>query len=51
VEDRKEGDVYSSKAVAIIQSHVDTEAAWIIKASKLHYAYKQHVVTNQEGLC
>ena len=49
LEDRKEGEASTTKAVAIIQSHVDTAAAWIIKAGKLHYAYKQHVVTNQEG--
>ena len=49
VEDRKEDQAATTKAVAIIQSHVDTEAAWIIKAGKLHYAYKQHVATNQEG--
>lgn len=53
VEDRKEDDVYESKngvkVVVKIQKHVDTEAAWIVKAGKLHYAYKQHVATNQEG--
>jgi IS5 family transposase len=49
VEDRKEGEAATTKVVVKIQSHVDTEAAWIKKAGKLHYAYKQHVATNQEG--
>lgn len=49
-EDRKEDEnIVTTKAVLKIQSHVDTEAAWIIKTGKLHYAYKQHVATNQEG--
>jgi IS5 family transposase len=48
VEDRKEEDlVLSTKAV--VQSHVDTQAAWLKKAGKLHYGYKQHTATNQEG--
>ena len=29
---------------------VDTEAKWIKKAGKLHYGYKQHTATNEEGL-
>jgi transposase, IS5 family len=33
-----------------IQSHVDTEAAWIKKAGKLRYGYKKHVATDEQGL-
>ena len=29
---------------------VDTEAAWIKKGGKLHYGYKKHYVTDEEGL-
>jgi len=51
VEDRKEDatDVPKTKLVQIIKPNVDPEAAWIKKAGKLHYGYKQHVITNQEG--
>jgi transposase, IS5 family len=47
-EDRNEEEVNSTVEPAT-QSHVDTEAAWIKKAGKLHFGYKQHTVTNQEG--
>lgn len=33
-----------------IQSHVDTDAAWIKKAGKLRYGYKKHVATDEQGL-
>lgn len=51
VEDRKEDttDVAKTKLVQITKPNVDPEAAWIKKAGKLHYGYKQHVITNQEG--
>ena len=52
VEDRKETETKESKQTKLIEKvkpNVDTEAAWIIKAGKLHYGYKQHTVTNQEG--
>ena len=51
VEDRKEDEQQepAAKLVQIIKPNVDQEAAWIKKAGKLHYGYKQHVVTNQEG--
>ena len=52
VEDRKEIETKESKKTKLIEKvkpNVDTEAAWIIKAGKLHYGYKQHTVTNQEG--
>src|ERR1035437_5494502 len=51
-EDRKEEEqtgVTNIKLVQIVKPNVDQEAAWIKKAGKLHYGYKQHVVTNQEG--
>ena len=52
VEDRKEDEPLeppTAKLVQIINPNVDQEAAWIKKAGKLYYGYKQHVVTNQEG--
>ncbi len=33
-----------------VKSGVDTEARWVKKAGKLHYGYKKHTATNQEGL-
>jgi IS5 family transposase len=33
-----------------IQSHVDTEGAWVKKAGKLRYGYKKHAVTDEQGL-
>jgi len=33
-----------------IQSHVDTEAAWIKKSGKLRYGYKKHMATDDQGL-
>ena len=57
VEDRKEEEATSqseaSKEAPVIvktQSHVDTQAAWIKKAGKLHYGYKKHVATDEQGL-
>lgn len=32
-----------------VKPGVDTQAAWIKKAGKLHYGYKQHTVSNQDG--
>ena len=52
VEDRKETDskeTTTTKLIEKVKPNVDTEAAWIIKAGKIHYGYKQHTVTNQEG--
>jgi len=51
-EDRKEDEQQEqtgTKLVQIIKPNVDQEAAWIKKAGKLHYGYKQHTVSNQEG--
>jgi IS5 family transposase len=50
--DRKEDEQEektATKLVQVIKPHVDQEGAWIKKAGKLHYGYKQHTVTNQEG--
>lgn len=51
-QDRKEEEQEQegkTKLVKIVKPNVDQEAAWIKKAGKLHYGYKQHVATNQEG--
>lgn len=52
-EDRKEDEQTESETIVTlvekVKPNVDTEAAWIKKAGKLHYGYKQHTVTNQEG--
>lgn len=53
VEDRKENGSTSSTpttTVVKVQSHVDTDAAWIVKAGKLRYGYKKHVATDEQGL-
>jgi IS5 family transposase len=39
-----------SKLVKKEKPGVDKEAKWIKKAGKLHYGYKQHTATNEEGL-
>jgi IS5 family transposase len=36
--------------VKIIPPGVDTQAAWVIRAGKLRYGYKKHVVTDEEGM-
>jgi IS5 family transposase len=33
-----------------VQSHVDTQAAWVKKAGKLHFGYKKHIATDDQGL-
>jgi len=53
VEDRCEdgkSDVANTKLVEKPGRGVDTEARWLKKAGKLHFGYKRHTVTNQEGL-
>ena len=55
VEDRQENaDTKLPVPVKIlqvkIQSHVDTEGAWVMKAGKLRYGYKKHIVTDEQGL-
>lgn len=57
-EDRKEEDqqpdnhsqeITNTNWKEKVKPGVDTEAAWIKKAGKLHYGYKQHTVCNQDG--
>ena len=33
-----------------MQSHVDTQAAWVKKAGKLRFGYKRHIATDDQGL-
>jgi len=52
-EDRDEDgtpDVANARLVEKPRRGVDTEARWLKKAGKLHFGYKRHTVTNQEGL-
>lgn len=55
VQDREE-DQYPSETKAKpelkekVKPGVDTEARWVKKAGKLHYGYKKHTATNEEGL-
>lgn len=39
-----------SKLVKKVKSGVDKEARWVKKRGRLHYGYKQHTATNEEGL-
>lgn len=57
VEDRKEStekvenpQVSTTVLMEKVQRHVDTEADWIKKAGKLHYGYKKHIATENQGL-
>lgn len=56
VEDRQEPTaqtpvpISQQKLEEKVQSHVDTEAAWLKKAGKLHFGYKKHTATNNAGL-
>lgn len=54
-EDRSETDIKGEAAqkqvIKITQPGVDTEAAWLKKAGKLHYGYKKHLCTDEaEGM-
>jgi len=54
-EDRSELDTrkeaVQKQLIKITQPGVDTEAAWIKKAGKLHYGYKKHLCTDEaEGM-
>ena len=58
-EDRKEDEVTQDdketqtthiQFVKIIQPGVDTEARWVKKAGQLHYGYKEHIATDENGL-
>lgn len=46
----KEKQTYEIKAVKQIQPGVDVEARWVQKGGKLHYGYKEHVATDENGL-
>lgn len=53
VEDRDEdgkADVANAKLIEKHRPGVDTEARWLKKAGRLHFGFKRHTVTNQEGL-
>ena len=53
VEDRNEDakpDSVNTRLVEKPKRGVDKEARWLKKAGKLHFGYKRHTVTNQEGL-
>ncbi len=58
-EDRKEDEfdsqgienqVVDAKAEKVFAKGVDTEAKWLIKGGKMHYGYKKHVATDDNGL-
>jgi IS5 family transposase len=49
-EDSKE-EALQKQLIKITQPGVDTQAAWIKKAGKLHYGYKKHLCTDEaEGM-
>ena len=54
VEDRKEDENIeaSEKAMLkeVVKPNVDTEARWVKKMGKLHFGYKRHTVTDENGL-
>jgi len=62
VEDRAEEEDKAATSTAVevpsqkpalqvkIASNVDTDAAWLIKAGRLRYGYKKHVLTDEEGM-
>jgi IS5 family transposase len=54
-EERTETDIQQEaiqkQVIKITQPGVDTEAAWLKKAGKLHYGYKKHLCTDEaEGM-
>jgi len=58
-EDRKEDEVEKEeieqqsadiKSVRIYQKGVDDQGRWLKKAGKLHYGFKKHVSTDEDGL-
>ena len=54
VEDRKddENTEASEKAMVkeVVKPNVDAEARWIKKRGKLHFGYKRHTVTDENGM-
>jgi transposase, IS5 family len=58
-EDRKEDAIKEGEtekqtahieAVKVVQKGVDTHARWTKKAGELHYGYKKHIATEENGL-
>ena len=54
VEDRKEDENMEASEKAMLKEgvkpNVDTEARWVKKMGKLHFGYKRHTVTDENGL-
>lgn len=54
VEDRHEEDVREASEETIlkevVRSNVDGEGRWVKKIGKLHFGYKRHMVTDENGL-
>ena len=54
VEDRHEEDgretLQEAMLKEVVKPNVDTEARWIKKMGKLHFGYKRHTVTDENGL-
>lgn len=54
VEDRNEEDGMESSEKAMlkeaVKSNVDGDARWVKKMGKLHFGYKRHTVTDENGL-
>ncbi|MBR8706962.1 IS5 family transposase [Bacteroides pyogenes] len=54
VEDRNEEDGRESSEKAmlkeVVKSNVDGDARWVKKMGKLHFGYKRHTVTDENGL-
>ena len=54
VEDRKEDEDMEASEKAMLKEavkpNVDTEARWVKKMGKLHFGYKRHTVTDENGL-
>lgn len=47
----KKAEITQKRLIKITQPGVDSEAAWIKKAGKLHYGYKKHLCTDDaEGM-
>ena len=54
IEDRKENENNeASKKVMVKEANkpnVDTEARWVKKMRKIHFGYKRHTVTDENGI-
>ncbi len=54
VEDRKEDENMETSEKAMLKEvakpNVDTEARWVKKMGKLHFGYKPHTVTDENGM-